>query len=205
MLRICYFLLLTISSLFIETLGAAEMKLPKELLRVSEKLNQPLTEKVLLVSSKEQRLYLYEDQHLVASYVVSTAEAGVGQEEKSYQTPLGLHKVAKKIGRNAPLYTIFRGRINTGKRWNPHEFKYAQDDLVLTRILWLEGLEPGYNSGRNSQGILVDSKDRFIYIHGTNHEEDLGVPASKGCIRMAANNLIYLFDQVPVGSLVWIY
>jgi lipoprotein-anchoring transpeptidase ErfK/SrfK len=77
-------------------------------------------------------------------------------------------------------------------------------DLITSRILWLEGLEPGFNSGVDAEGQVVDSYERYIYFHGTNHEDKIGTPVSKGCIRMLNTDVIELFDLVQVGDLVWI-
>jgi lipoprotein-anchoring transpeptidase ErfK/SrfK len=156
----------------------------------------------LVVSTSEQVLRVFENGTLTHTYPVSTAEAGNGQLSNSYQTPLGLHKVSKKIGSGAEPKTIFRARQNTGKKWTPANT--SKEDLVLTRILWLEGLEPGFNKGRNARGDLVDSMKRYIYIHGTNDEKAIGRPASKGCVRMETNNLMEVYQETPTGTLVWI-
>ena len=101
------------------------------------------------------------------------------------KTPLGKFRVGEKIGADAPSGTIFRNRIPLA----PEE-ALPTDDLVLTRILWLDGLE-AHNA---------NTRDRFIYIHGTNHEEEIGRPASHGCIRMKSDDLIALFNEVPIGA-----
>jgi L,D-transpeptidase YbiS len=102
------------------------------------------------------------------------------------QTPLGKFKIGEKIGAGAPSGTVFRDRIPLA----PGESPPPVDDLVLSRILWLDGLEE-----RNA-----NTRDRFIYIHGTNHEEEIGEPASHGCIRMKNADLIALYDRVPLGA-----
>ena len=136
----------------------------------------------------------------IASYVarkrfrVSTSRFGSGQKEGSFQTPLGLHRIAEKIGGGFPLGTVFKARRPAGYTWAG--FPNAP---ITQRILWLEGLEPGFNCGPG-----VDSKQRFIYIHGTGDEPSLGRPASRGCIHLSADDLIPLYDLVPVGTLVWI-
>lgn len=126
-------------------------------------------------------------------YPVSTARNGTGFEPGSFKTPTGLFRIAEKIGAGSPAFTIFRSRIPSGI-W-PCEMPDGispDEDLVLTRILWLEGLEE-----RNA-----NSYDRYIYIHGTNHERDLGNPASCGCVRMANRDIIELFDLVDEGAIV---
>ncbi len=153
----------------------------------------------LVVAVSSQRLYLFEDGQLVGDYPVSTAERGTGNQEGSLQTPLGLHRVAEKIGAEAPSGMIFRGRRPTGQRAEILALPdaRAERDDVTSRILWLDGLEPGVNRGGN-----VDSKRRYIYIHGTPEEGRIGSPASHGCVRMSNADVIELFDRVEVDALV---
>lgn len=153
----------------------------------------------IVVDVGDQRLYLFVEGRLRAVYPVSTAERGTGNREGSLQTPLGLHRVDEKIGANAPMGMIFRGRQPTGELaellTGPDE-RAARDD-VTTRILWLQGLEPGVNQGGD-----VDSKQRYIYIHGTPEEGRIGRPASHGCVRMINTDVVALFDRVEEGALV---
>jgi hypothetical protein len=128
------------------------------------------------------------------SFLVSTSRFGIGQVENSNQTPLGLHRIATKIGGGSPIGTVFRSRQPIGLKWEGHP-----EASIVHRILWLEGLEPGFNRGAN-----VDTYRRYIYIHGFGDESTLGRPQSHGCIHMAAKDLIPLYDKVPVGTLVWI-
>ncbi len=107
------------------------------------------------------------------------------------KTPLGKFSIGEKIGAEVPAGTVFRSRIPLA----PEEAPQQADDLVLSRILWLHGLEE-HNA---------NTRDRFIYIHGTNHEEEIGRPASHGCIRMRNADLIALFEQVPLGAEVVIH
>jgi hypothetical protein len=152
---------------------------------------------VVVVRIDQQRLYLWEAGRVSAVYPVSTAARGVGNREGSLQTPLGLHRVAHKIGEGAALGTIFRGRIATGEiapiLSAPEATSHC--DHVTSRILWLEGLEPGHN-----QGGTVDSFARYIYIHGTAEEGRIGTPASHGCVRMRNQDVIDLFARVPVHT-----
>jgi lipoprotein-anchoring transpeptidase ErfK/SrfK len=124
----------------------------------------------------------------------STSKFGVGEIANSYKTPRGLHRIAKKIGGGWPVGTTFTGRKMIGFTWQG-----KPDARITTRILWLEGLEPGLNCGGN-----VDSHSRYIYIHGTGDETTLGRPDSHGCIHLAAADLIPLYDLLPEGTLVWI-
>jgi hypothetical protein len=125
----------------------------------------------------------------------STSRFGIGQTEGSNCTPLGLHRIAEKIGADEPVGTVFKSRKVIGHTSQP-EFADAK---ITTRILWLEGLEPGFNRGGN-----VDSHARYIYIHGTADQTSIGKPSSCGCIHLADADLIPLFDTLPSGTLVWI-
>jgi lipoprotein-anchoring transpeptidase ErfK/SrfK len=156
-------------------------------------------EQAIVVDVATQRLYLFEKGALVAAYPVSTAERGTGNREGSMRTPLGLHRVAEKFGGNAPPGMIFRGRRATGEIAEilTGADERAQGDEVTSRILWLEGLEPGVNRGGE-----VDSRRRYIYIHGTPEEGRVGRPASHGCVRMTNADVIELFERVEVGALV---
>jgi hypothetical protein len=124
----------------------------------------------------------------------STSRFGISQIAGSNGTPLGLHRVVEKIGGGWPVGTVFKGRQPIGYTWQG-----MPDAKITTRILWLEGLEPGFNRGGN-----VDSHARYIYIHGTGDQMTIGRPASHGCIHLSDDDLIPLFDKLPSGTLVWI-
>ncbi len=130
-----------------------------------------------------------------ARHRISTSRFGVGQESGSNRTPLGLHRVAEKIGGGLPMGTVFKARVPVGHTWDGQP-----DAAIAHRILWLDGLEPGHN-----RGGLQDTHARYIYIHGVGDETTLGRPASQGCIHMAAADLLPLHDELPTGSLVWIH
>jgi hypothetical protein len=157
--------------------------------------------KLLIVDAGAQRMYLVEQGQPIGGWVISTATNGVGSEKGSDKTPLGLHKISEKIGDGAALGTIFKSRQNTGKQVEILTAPGAdsKDDYVTSRIMWLEGLEPGVNKGGD-----VDSKERYIYIHGTGEEGKLGTPASHGCIRMKNADVINLFNRVDENTLVYI-
>ncbi len=125
----------------------------------------------------------------------STSRFGIGQQEGSNCTPLGLHRIAEKIGAGMTAGTVFKARQAIGHTSQP---KFA-DAKITTRILWLDGLEPGFNRGGN-----VDSHARYIYIHGTADQKSIGKPSSCGCIHLADADLIPLFDLLPSDTLVWI-
>lgn len=150
----------------------------------------------ILVDISEQKLYLYEKGQLIKEYPISTSKYGIGNQAGSNKTPLGKHRIKTKLGDNAPKYAIFIGRKNSGKLANINE---ARDDLVTSRILWLDGLEPGVNKGKG-----IDSYQRYIYIHGTAEENAIGKPASHGCVRMYNDDVIDLYDRVMEGTLVTI-
>ncbi len=156
------------------------------------------------IDTRLQRLYLWEPYPdgdiLIREYPVSTAKNGLGEQLGSYCTPRGRHRIAEKIGEDQPLYAVFKSRQPTGEIWSP---QVAQEDLerdwILTRILWLDGLEAGKNRGGE-----VDTHDRYIYIHGTSEEHLVGQPNSHGCIRMRNTDVADLFDLVDVGTPVTI-
>jgi len=124
----------------------------------------------------------------------STSRFGIGQAEGSRCTPLGLHRIAEKIGGGWPVGTVFESRRPVGYTWQG-----MPSARITTRILWMEGLEPGFNRGGN-----VDTHSRYVYIHGTGDETTIGRPDSCGCIHLAADDLVPLFDRLPAGTLVWI-
>ena len=124
--------------------------------------------------------------------------------QDSLGTPRGLHEIAEKHGAGQPPGIVFKARVATGKHFSEYPAEDQRKHLITTRILWLGGLEPGYNAGTNASGEIVDTKQRYIYIHGTNHEEVLGSPASIGCIEMSNLGVLELFEQARVKDLVWI-
>ncbi|MSQ80436.1 MAG: L,D-transpeptidase [Candidatus Methylopumilus sp.] len=153
------------------------------------------------ISILEQKLFLYRDDNtLKSSFIVSTAEKGAGQNKGSFCTPLGQHIVRAKIGKDLPIYSQFVGRRPAGKIWNPSMSGLSsKEDWILTRILWLSGLEVGFNRLGDQ-----DTMQRFIYIHGTDDKIHLGKPTSHGCIRMDNQDIIELFDQIHIGDQVLI-
>lgn len=141
----------------------------------------------LLVSVDEQKLRLFGKEGQLKEYLISTAAKGIGFQEGSFRTPTGLFRIAEKIGDGAESGTIFSARVPVGT-WHPGDT--SDDDLILTRILRIDGLEPEN----------ANTFDRFIYLHGTNREDLLGQPASHGCIRMANQDIIELFDLVETNT-----
>jgi lipoprotein-anchoring transpeptidase ErfK/SrfK len=146
----------------------------------------------ILISLADQRLYLLEAGRVVDSYAVSTARNGPGELRDSGCTPRGLHRIRVKIGAGAPLNTVFVGRRPTGEIYTAElAARYPGRDWILTRILWLGGLEPGCN-----RFGVCDTLRRYIYIHGCPAGEPLGVPLSHGCIRMDNAAISELFERV---------
>ena len=154
-------------------------------------------QRAIWVSVDEQMLRLIDGTKLVMEVRCATATNGSGSEMHSNKTPLGWHRVDEMIGSGAEKGTVFESRGKTGKIWTPG--MDTKKDLVLTRILWLTGEEPGKNKGGT-----VDSRNRFIYIHGTNGEDKIGTPSSHGCVRMMNDDVIVLFDAVTTETPVLI-
>lgn len=155
---------------------------------------------VAVISISRQKLVLYRDSRLVKTYPVSTSKYGTGNRDGSLKTPLGVHRVERKIGAGAPLSAIFKGRENTRQIARIiSDRRVTFDDFITTRILWLAGLEPGIN-----QGDGIDSYARYIYIHGTHEEGLIGQPASHGCVRMTGHDVIELYDRMREDDLVLI-
>ena len=153
------------------------------------------------VSISLQQLTLIDNSKVIKSYPVSTAIKGIGQNKNSLQTPLGLHYIRAKIGKGLPAFTIFKGRRPTGELWSKENFELkSNQDWILSRIMWLSVKEFGINRLGNS-----DTMQRYIYIHGTHDEDELGNPVSHGCIRMSNNDVVELFDLVSAGTIVHIH
>lgn len=146
------------------------------------------------VSIKTQTLTLLRNKEIISRFPISSAKKGVGQVKNSNCTPLGSHIIRAKIGAGYPMHAIFHSRRWKGELWDP-DGKINSEDLILSRILWLSGTEIGFNRLEN-----VDTMQRFIYIHGTHDEENIGRPVSHGCIRMKNKDVINLFDLVNVGE-----
>lgn len=142
---------------------------------------------VVRVSDQTARLYL--SGALKKQFTISTAANGTGSEAESGKTPLGLLRVSEKFGDGMPAGTVFKDREPTGQIWQPGD---PGTNLILTRILWLEGCE-AHNA---------NTKDRYIYLHGTKNEDRLGTPMSQGCINFSNRDIVEVYDLMPVGSLV---
>lgn len=138
------------------------------------------------ISVRKQELSLKSGRKKLAAYPVSTSRFGLGSKEGSLKTPTGKFRISEKIGAGMPVGTVFKSRrpVKATRKI------LQEEDLIMTRILWLDGLDP---ANANTHG-------RFIYIHGTNHEENIGVPASHGCVRMRNADLAELFERVEIDT-----
>ncbi len=138
------------------------------------------------ISVSDQRLDLRRDGEVIRSFPVSTSRFGLGTEEGSLKTPLGHFRIAQKIGHDQPSGTVFRARVPL----RPGDPLPETEDWITSRILWLDGTELENANTRN----------RYIYIHGTRHEDKIGTPDSHGCIRMRNADVIELFGLVEEGT-----
>ncbi len=152
---------------------------------------------MIKINITKQILYHHRKTGVVCAYPVSTASRGIGNQQGSYQTPWGRHKIYRKIGANFPLNTFFVAR--EAKGIFTQKISKNRQDWILSRILWLDGCQTGIN--RRGK---VDSRQRYIYIHGTNEENCIGTPASHGCIRMFNIDILDLFSHVQCGEAVFI-
>lgn len=153
-----------------------------------------IPDRYIVVDTALQRLFDVDSTFPQRAYPVSTSRYGTGNREGSYRTPLGIHRIAEMIGHNAPSGRIFTDRCDTHQDWTPGT---GAENLILSRIMWLEGLEPGINRGPG-----IDTRERYIYIHGTNREEEIGTPISHGCVLMRNIDVIDLFDRLEKGTIV---
>ncbi|MCI0401137.1 MAG: L,D-transpeptidase [Gammaproteobacteria bacterium] len=152
------------------------------------------------VDLARQRLRLFKGVQVLADYSVSTARNGGGELYNSECTPRGKHVIRAKIGCGYPLGTVLIERRPSGEIYTAElRRKYPKRDWILTRILWLSGVEPGRNRGGE-----VDTLRRCVYIHGAPDDVNMGVPGSRGCIRMRNADVVELFDRVSIGTPVLI-
>ena len=150
----------------------------------------------IIISIKTQKLWIFNNNTLQTKFSVSTSIAPSSCRENSFGTPWGLHQVYEKIGYNNPMGMIFKNRKPTGIVATPNR---ESENQITTRILRLKGLEEGINQGKHCDSFL-----RFIYIHGTNQENKIGIPQSHGCILLSNKDIIKLYKMIPNKTLVWI-
>ncbi|MFC0820582.1 L,D-transpeptidase family protein [Moraxella marmotae] len=159
----------------------------------------------LIIDTKTQTLTLMAGERLLRQFAISTGKNGTGQSEGSGCTPLGRHIISEKFGDNLPANAVFVARQFTGELYDAAlGEQFVGRDWILGRILWLAGCEDGFNRGVNANGVSVDTKSRYIYIHGTPNSEPMGEPLSHGCVRMRNDELVWLYEQVAVGCSVLI-
>jgi lipoprotein-anchoring transpeptidase ErfK/SrfK len=163
-------------------------------------MNDTMPEKIIHISIEKQRLQLLQDGTALLEYPVSTAANGPGEQRGSNCTPRGWHIIRAKVGAGCAPDTVFIKRRPTGEIYSPGlRAQFPDRDWILTRILWLSGLEVGKNRLGN-----VDTLRRYIYLHGTPDDVRMGVPGSHGCVRMRNANIMELFDNVAAGTKVLI-
>lgn len=177
---------------------------PREFLLALRRHGVRPSRHALVVSVARQRVQLFERRPIGSGarpayefrreFRASTSRFGVGQIIDSNRTPLGLHRVARKVGEGQPFGTVFKARRPVGLTWQGQP-----EGAIVHRILWLEGLEPGHNRGGS-----VDTFARYVYVHGFGDETTLGRPMSCGCVHLAGADLLPLYDRLPIGTLVWI-
>lgn len=149
-------------------------------------------DKYIEINISNQTLSLVEGNDVIKQYTISTAKNGPGEQVDSGCTPRGKHIISQKIGAACEVNTVFVSREPTGEIYQPElRQQFPDRDWILTRILWLSGCEAGKNKGGN-----VDSYNRYIYIHGGPDDVAMGIPGSRGCVRMRNDDIIELFELV---------
>ncbi|ADE53903.1 ErfK/YbiS/YcfS/YnhG family protein [Coraliomargarita akajimensis DSM 45221] len=156
------------------------------------------TPRLLIVSIEDQQIALLSEAQVEARFPISTSKKPPSCRENSYGTPTGLHRLADKIGADAPSGMVFKGR-QAIKHFTEFNADEQAQNLITSRIIRIQGLEPGKNAGPG-----CDSYERYVYLHGTNHEDRIGQPFSGGCVEFLNQDIIQLFDQVETGDLLWI-
>jgi hypothetical protein len=180
--------------------GDFSIESPWELVnKTCSRLGIKPTDRVLVVRISTATLQFFQHGKLVKSYAISTSKRPPSNVKHSLGTPRGLHEIAERIGGEQPLGMVFKARVPTGKHFSEVADAATHENLITSRILWLRGLEPDVNAGGE-----VDTYSRYIYIHGTNHEDRLGQPLSAGCVLMRNLDIVELYEQVRVGDRVLI-
>lgn len=157
------------------------------------------TDRFVFVRIATATLQFFRRGELVRAYPISTSKRPPSNVKGSLGTPRGLHEIAERIGAGQPPGMVFKARVPTGRHFSELPDATAETNLITTRILWLRGLEPGVNRSGD-----VDTYDRYVYIHGTNHETRIGEPLSAGCVLMRNLDIIELYDQLRAGDHVLI-
>ena len=157
------------------------------------------TDHVLIANITTQRLAHFHKARTLKVYLMSSSKKQQSCIENSLGTPWGLHVVCEKIGTGQPQGMVFEGRVPIGLKADQCSVEKQKNNLITTRILRLSGLEEKVNKGG-----IVDSYKRYIYIHGTNHEQNLGTPVSSGCLQLSNENIQDVFDMIEVGTQLYI-
>ncbi len=165
------------------------------LVKSCRKVGAAVSRICLVASIPEQRLHLFEDGKSLKAYSMSSSKRPPSCEKNSLGTPWGLHEVCEKIGAGEPEGMVFKGRRSAGACYWECSAEEQEKNLITTRILRLRGLESEVNRGGNH-----DTFARLVYLHGTNHEDRIGQPASAGCLQVSNRDALELFEIVPVGS-----
>lgn len=167
--------------------------------KTCQRLGIKPADRLLFVRIGTATLQFYRSGVLVQSYPVSTSRRPPSNVKHSLGTPRGLHEIAERIGAGQPPGMVFKARVPTGRHFSELADSAPADNLITSRILWLRGLEPGVNRGGD-----VDSYERYIYLHGTNHDARIGEPLSAGCVLLRNLDIVALYDQVRPGDHVLI-
>jgi hypothetical protein len=167
--------------------------------KTCDRLGIKPADRFLIVRIGTATLQFYRHGALVKSYLVSTSKRPPSNVKNSLGTPRGVHEIAGRIGAGQPPGMVFRARAPTGRHFSELPDSDRQGNLITSRILWLRGLEPGVNCGDD-----VDSYERYIYLHGTNHEDRIGEPLSAGCVLLRNLDIIELYEELRVGDQVLI-
>jgi hypothetical protein len=171
----------------------------EQVTKTCERLGIKPADRILYVRRDSHTLQLYVNGQLVKAYTISTSKKPPSNIKGSLGTPDGLHEIAERIGGEQPCGMVFRSRIPTGQHFSEVPPSEIDGGLITSRILWLRGLEPGRNLGGD-----VDTYERYVYVHGTNHESRIGEPLSSGCVLLRNLDMIELYEQVRVGDQVFI-
>lgn len=168
--------------------------------KTCERLGIKPGERVLVVRISTATLQFFRGGAVVQTYAISTSKRPPSNVKNSLGTPRGLHEIAERIGAGQPPGMVFKARVPTGRHFTEVlQREPDNDNLITSRILWLRGLEPGVNRGGD-----VDTYERYVYIHGTNHDDRIGEPLSSGCVLMRNLDIVELYEDVRAGDLVWI-
>lgn len=144
-------------------------------------------------------MFLLKNEEVVQEWVISTSKNQPSTVENSLGTPWGLHRIEEKIGAGEAAGMVFKGRVPQAYCYQEKAEEELSENLITSRILRLRGLEQGVNCGEG-----IDTWDRYVYIHGTNQESQLGTPFSSGCVLMNNDQIIELYERISVGTYVWI-